>query len=48
MQDYYARGGFSFVCRDLRFEGRGRDLPQPKGIIEVSTVSFERIDAYDR
>ena len=30
MQDYYARGGFRFVCRDLRFEGRGRDLPQPK------------------
>jgi hypothetical protein len=48
MQDYYARGGFRFVCRDLRFEGRGRDLPQPKGIIEVSTVSFERIDAYDQ
>jgi GNAT superfamily N-acetyltransferase len=48
MQDYYARGGFRFVCRDLRFEGRGRDLPQPKGITEVSTVSFERIDAYDR
>jgi GNAT superfamily N-acetyltransferase len=48
MQDYYARGGFRFLCRDLRFEGRGMDLPQPKGIIEASTVPFERIDAYDR
>ena len=24
------------------------DLPQPKSIIEVSTVPFERIDAYDQ
>ena len=48
MQDYYARGGFRFVCRDLRFEGRGMDLPQSKGIIEASTVPFERIDAYDQ
>jgi GNAT superfamily N-acetyltransferase len=48
MQDYYARGGFRFVCRDLRFEGWGRDLPQPEGIIEVSALPFERIDAYDR
>jgi GNAT superfamily N-acetyltransferase len=48
MQDYYARGGFRFVCRDLRFEGRGMDLPQPKGIIEVSALPFESIDAYDQ
>jgi len=48
MQDYYARGGFHFVCRDLRFEGWGMDLPQPEGIIEVSALPFERIDAYDR
>src|SRR5689334_15640739 len=48
MQDYYARSGFRFVCRDLRFEGRGRDLPQPKGIIDVSNVPFDGIDAYDR
>ena len=30
MQHYYARGGFRFVCRDLRFEGVGLDFPQPK------------------
>ena len=48
MQDYYARGGFRFVCRDLRFEGWGMDLPQPKGIIEASAVPFDRLDAYDR
>jgi ribosomal protein S18 acetylase RimI-like enzyme len=48
MQDYYARGGFHFVCRDLRFEGRGMNLPQPKGTIEASAVPFDRIDAYDQ
>jgi GNAT superfamily N-acetyltransferase len=48
MQDYYARGGFRFVCRDLRFEGFGMDLPQPKGIVDARTLPFERIDAYDR
>ncbi len=48
MQQYYARGGFRFVCRDLRFEGWGMNLPQPKGVIEASAVPFERIDAYDR
>jgi GNAT superfamily N-acetyltransferase len=48
MQDRYARGGFRFVCRDLRFEGRGMNLPQPKGIIEASAVPFNRIDAYDQ
>jgi hypothetical protein len=48
MQDYYARNGFRFICRDLRFEGRGMDLPQPKGVIEASSLPFERIDAYDR
>jgi ribosomal protein S18 acetylase RimI-like enzyme len=48
MQHYYADGGFRFVCRDLRFEGRGMNLPHPKGVIEASAVSFGRIDAYDQ
>jgi len=48
MQHYYARGGFRFVGRDLRFEGLGMDLPQPKGVIEANALPFERIDAYDR
>ena len=30
MQGYYARGGFRFVCRDLRFEGRGMGLGIPR------------------
>src|SRR5262245_47312684 len=48
MQHYYASGGFRFVCRYLRFEGMGMDLPRPKHVIEASVVPFESIDAYDR
>jgi GNAT superfamily N-acetyltransferase len=48
MQHYYARGGFRFVCRDLRLEGWGMNLPQPKGVVQASAVPFDRIDAYDR
>lgn len=51
MQPYYARGGFRFVCRDLRFEGRGLEEPPsspPDGIVEAGSVPFERIEAYDR
>src|SRR5215510_8824035 len=48
MQHYYADGGFRFVCRDLRFEGLGMNLSQPKGVIDANAVPFDRIDAYDR
>jgi len=48
MQEYYARGGFRFVCRDLRFEGRGMNSPQCEGVIEASSLPFELIDIYDR
>ena len=48
MQDYYSRGGFRFVCRDLRFEGSGMNLPQPTNVIEASTLPIEQIEAYDR
>lgn len=48
MQHYYARGGFRFVCRDLRFEGLGMDFPRPKHIVEASALPFECIAAYDR
>ena len=48
MQEYYARGGFRFVCRDLRFEGRGMESRPSHDVVEVSSLPFERIDAYDR
>ncbi len=52
MQGYYSRGGFRFVCRDLRFEGRGptpgTGAPEPAGVVEASSIPFELLDAYDR
>ena len=48
MQPYYARGGFELVCRDLRFEGRGEEAPAPDGVVEASSIPFERLDAFDR
>ena len=48
MQEYYARGGFRFVCRDLRSEGRGVKSPHPENVVEVSSRPFERIDEYGR
>ncbi|MGE5176475.1 MAG: GNAT family N-acetyltransferase [Hyphomicrobiales bacterium] len=48
MQDYYARGGFRFVCRDLRFEGRGERARPPGGVVDLRSVDFATVDAYDR
>ena len=48
MQEYYARGGFRFVCRDLRFEGRGMEAAQPAGVVEARSLPFEPIEACDR
>jgi Acetyltransferase (GNAT) domain/Acetyltransferase (GNAT) family len=48
MQNYYARGGFRFVCRDLRFEGRGMKAAQLAGVVEASSLPFEPIEACDR
>ena len=48
MQEYYARGGFRFVCRDLRFEGRGMEpRHSSQEVVEAMSLRFERIDAYD-
>ncbi|WP_444936297.1 GNAT family N-acetyltransferase [Microbulbifer sp. JMSA004] len=53
MQDYYARGGFNFSHRNLRyrvelsaFEGVSTQCPDE--IIPLSEVSFDQIIAYDR
>jgi len=48
MQSYYAEGGFRFACRDLRFEAVGAEAPAPPGVVELSTVPFAEVDAYDR
>src|SRR5262249_49744087 len=47
MQHYYARGGFRFVCRELRFEGFGMNCPQPKHAIEARALSLESVEAHE-
>ncbi|AWF82065.1 GNAT family N-acetyltransferase [Microbulbifer sp. A4B17] len=53
MQDYYARGGFTFSHRNLRYRtessvfedvNRGR----PDEVVPISEVSFDQLIAYDR
>lgn len=48
MQAYYARGGFRFICRDLRFEGRGVPAAEPAGLVALRDLPFEMVDEYDR
>lgn len=48
MQEYYARGGFRFDGRDLRFEGTGRTFPGEGEIIDLARIPFIEIEAYDR
>jgi len=48
MQAYYARGGFEFAGRDLRFETSARSFPVPMNIVTLAEVDFTAIEAYDR
>ena len=48
MQHYYAAGGFHFTGRDLRFEALAVESSPDPGVVELSTVPFAELDAYDR
>jgi len=48
MQAYYAKGGFEFSARDLRFETLARTFPAPAGIEELARIDFAETEAYDR
>ena len=53
MQDYYAKGGFAFSHRDIRFRAEIPQSPDTAGagddgIVSLTEVPFERILAYDR
>lgn len=48
MQPYYAKGGFRFAARDLRYEGVGQSGPDPAGVTDLSTIPFADIETYDR
>ena len=48
LQAYYARGGFEFAGRDLRFEVTSESFSTPEEIIELCEIPFSDIAAYDR
>ena len=48
MQPYYAKGGFEFAGRDLRFETTGKPFSVSADIVELSEVGFMEVEAYDR
>ena len=47
MQSYYARGGFAFVARDLRFEGVGVAGPASADVVPLHDVPWAQVLAYD-
>jgi GNAT superfamily N-acetyltransferase len=47
MQDFYARGGFAFCNRDLRFEGVGAATTPADILVDLSAVSFAEVSRYD-
>ena len=51
MQAWYAKGGFVFQHRDLRFEGVATPSPAARranDLVDLATLPFDVIDAYDR
>lgn len=47
MQSYYAKGGFRFAGRELRFAGQAKSGAEADGVVALSQVPFESLDAYD-
>lgn len=48
MQAFYAKGGFEFAVRDLRFEGWGESYPTADDVVDINDIPFEMLDRYDR
>ena len=48
MQAYYAKGGFRFAVRDLRFETTAQSFRDSPDIHELADIDFKSVDAYDR
>jgi GNAT superfamily N-acetyltransferase len=47
MQAYYARGGFVFSHRDIRFQSTGVDSRPDASIVPLQEVPFDAVLAYD-
>ena len=48
MQNYYAKGGFRFAGRDLRFEGVAVSAALPENIVPLTEIPFKTVVHYDR
>jgi len=48
MQDWYAKGGFTFSHRSIRYEGVGAAAEPAQGLVPVANVPFSQLAAYDR
>ena len=47
MQPFYAKGGFKFAHREIRFEGIGHTCSLPTSITSLSNVPFKAVLEYD-
>lgn len=48
-QDNYKKSGFALAYRNIRYQGTGGgQSPADSGIVQLSTISFEQICAYDK
>ena len=47
MQAYYAKGGFEFSHRDIRFQSTGLPSKPDASIVSLQDVSFDAVLAYD-
>ncbi len=48
MQPYYAKGGFRFFGRDLRYQGEGQAFSVMDNVVALSELPFDVVDAYDQ
>ncbi|MCP4008383.1 MAG: GNAT family N-acetyltransferase [Proteobacteria bacterium] len=47
MQPFYARGGFEFAHREIRFEGIGRACSMPESLTPLADAPFNAVLEYD-
>jgi ribosomal protein S18 acetylase RimI-like enzyme len=48
MQPFYAKGGFEFTHREIRYEGTAHAYQEDANLQEASEVSFEMLANYDK
>lgn len=48
MQPFYEKGGFAFSCRHPRYGGTGQAGTRHPGLVELSSLPFDLVNAYDQ